>query len=302
MQIRRLILLPVLLIVFGQQLHAQIKVEMGYERRLFVLYEPIPVTVAITNLSGHDITLADADNQPWFSFQVTQSDGDDKRIIQPMDINYKMPGLSIPMGATVKQTVNLCAMYAVQDVGIYHLRASIYSQEAKKYYSSTPDELEVTEGKVFWEQTVGVPEGAGVKGTHRTLSLLTFRQPKYNVLYYRVQDKDTNTIYATSPLGVLVASVDPDFKLDKDNTLHVLQLIAPRSFIYSRIGLNGTCEQMNYHAVTTRPELKKDAEGEVYVSGGKVDDGTDTAGSAPASTDGPKVSDRPAGFPAAGGQ
>jgi hypothetical protein len=154
---------------------------------------------------------------------------------------------------------------------------------------------------VFWEQTVGVPEAAGVKGAHRTISLLTFRQPKYNVLYYRVQDKDTNTIYATNALGMLVASVDPDFKLDKDNTLHVLQLVSPRTFIYSRIGLDGVCDQMNYNAVTTRPVLKKDAEGEVYVSGGKIQTGTDSA-SAPVSPDGPKVSDRPAGFPAATGQ
>lgn len=296
MQLRRL-LLPVLLIIFAQQLHAQIKVDMGYERRLFVLYEPIPITVTITNLTGHDLTLTDSNTEKWFNFEVTTSDG---RIVPPLDINYKIPGIRVPSGATVKHTVNLCAMYAVQDIGVYRVKASIYSQEAKKYYSSAKDELEVTEAKTFWTQTVGVPDNASVKGTHRTLSLLTFRQPKYNVLYARVEDKDTNTIYATTSLGPLIASTEPDFKLDKSNTLHVLQLVGARTFLYTRVGLNGACDQVNYYSVNSQPRLKKDTEGEVYVSGGQLDSPDAPPGSvsgprAPVST-GPKISDRPPGF------
>ncbi len=303
MQFRRLILLPILLVVCGQQLHAQIKVEMGFERRLWVLYEPIPVTVAITNLTGHDLTLADANGQSWFSFEVTTNDG---RLVPPLDLNYKIPGLRVPTGTTVKHTVNISNMYAVQDIGVYRLRASIYSADAKKYFSSAKDELEVTEAKTFWQQTIGVPENAGVKGTHRTYSLLTFRQPKFNVLYVRVEDRDSNTIYATSSLGPLIASVEPDFKLDRENKLHVLQLVGPRTFLYSSVGLDGACTQLNYYSVATQPQLKKDAEGEVFVSGGQIDAPAGGPGSSGASagaggeSSGPKISDRPPGFPTPG--
>lgn len=296
MLLRRL-LLPVLLFVFAQQLHAQVKVEIGYQRRLFVLYEPIPITVAITNLTGRDLILTDTDTEKWFSFQVTTGDG---RIVPPMDINYKIAGLRVPTGATVKHSVNLCTMYAVQDIGVYRIKASIYSQQAKQYYSSAKDELEVTEAKTFWTQTVGVPENAAVKGTHRTISLLTFRQPKYNVLYVRVEDKDSNTIYATTSLGPLIASTEPDFKLDKSNTLHVLQLVGARTFLYSRVNLNGACDQVNYYSVNSQPRLKKDTEGEVYVSGGQLDspDASPTTASGPGASapTGPKISDRPPGF------
>lgn len=290
-KISRLLLLPVLLFAFGQQLHAQIKVEMGYERRLFVLYEPIPITVTITNLTGHDLVLNDSDAEKWFSFQVTTSDG---RVVAPLDADYKIPGIRIPTGTTVKRTVDLSRMYGVQDVGLYRIRASIYSQDAQKYFSSGKDELEVSEGKTYWEQTVGVPQASGEKGEHRTFSLMTFRQPKYNVLYVRVQDKDSNTIYTTAALGPLIAEIEPECKLDKSNTLHVLQLVGPRVFLYSRVSLDGTCDQLNYYSVNSRPTLRKDPQGEVIVFGGTLDspDGPSTSSKGGP----PKVSDRPPGF------
>ncbi|HWB59183.1 MAG TPA: hypothetical protein VG733_06815, partial [Chthoniobacteraceae bacterium] len=185
-------------------------------------------------------------------------------------------------------------------------------RDTGKYYSSMPDEIEVTEGKIVWEQTVGVPANADekIKGAHRTISVLTFMQPKYNYLYVRVQDKDTNTIYSTSPLGILIATIDPDIKLDRSNTLHVLQLVGPRQFIYSRVDLNGGYEQVGYSAQKSRPVLKKDNEGEVYVAGGEIASAGNTPdhpqhveSSQPAASDGPKVSDRPPGFPTVpGGQ
>ncbi|HWB57899.1 MAG TPA: hypothetical protein VG733_00340, partial [Chthoniobacteraceae bacterium] len=127
---RRLFLLPLLLLAFAPRLHAQVKVEMGFERRLWVLYEPIPITVAITNLSGHDLHLADSDTEKWFSFQVTQDDGpNDKRVIAPLDVNYKLSPLVIPVGATVKTRVNLSNLYEVQDIGLYRFKATVYDRD-----------------------------------------------------------------------------------------------------------------------------------------------------------------------------
>ena len=300
MHTRRFVILTALLLVFARQLHAQVKVDVGLTRRLYLLYEPIPITVAITNLSGHDLTLSDSDQQKWFSFQVTYVSGDEPRIVPPMDVNYKLAPLQIPAGETVKQTVNLTTMYAVQDIGEYHFRASIYVAESNKYTSSMPEELQISDGRLVWEQTVGVPEGVNIKGTHRTWSLLKFRQPKFEVLYVRVEDKDSGIIYTTSPVGPLIGGVEPTYMLDKDNLLHVMELIGPKMFVYTRIGLNGEIyNQVTYSAANSRPVLKKDAEGEVYVEGGQVfpAGGPETAAApGPASPGDAKLSERPANF------
>jgi len=292
------LILPALLLVFAQQLHAQVKVDMRVDRRLYIVYEPILVTVGITNLSGHDLTLADTDGKQWFSFQVN---GNEDRIIPPNDINYQLKPVTIPAGQTVKRSLNLASLYAVQDFGLYHLKASVYVAETGKYYSSAADEFQITEGKPIWQETVGVPEGLPGAGSHRTLSLLTFRMPKENMLYVRVEDKDAGLVYTTSPLGRLVMANDPEYKLDKNNMLHVLQLVGAKTYVYSQIGLNGEWhDQLVYNVVSSKPELKKSADGEVFVQGGKLDVPVTTAsgtGGAAAGPDVPKLSDRPAGFP-----
>jgi hypothetical protein len=114
------------------------------------------------------------------------------------------------------------------------------------------------------------------------------------MLYVRVQDDDAGKVYITSPLGRLLLSNDPDIKLDKDNQIHVLQLVGAKTYVYTRIGLNGEWQgQLTYNSVTTTPILKKDAQGEVFVQGGKLD-----APVNPTAPGVPKISDRPPGFPA----
>jgi len=290
MSYRRIIILLALFMAAGQQLHAQIKVDMRIDRRLYIAYEPIMVTVSIANLSGHDVTLDDADGQKWFSFQIT---GEEERIIPPFDLNYHLHPLTIPAGQTVKRSLNLAALYGVQEFGTYHVKASIYSSEMQKYFSSPGDEFEITEGKLFWQQTVGVPAGLPGAGGSRTISLLTQRMEKENMLYIRVEDKDGGLVYTTNPLGRVLSSYTPQIELDKQNLIHVLQLIGPKSYVYSRIGLNGEwLGQLSYNAVASRPVLKKMPDGTVVVRGGQVDQpvstGTDSV---------PKLSDRPPGLP-----
>lgn len=286
MNCRRYFVVFAVLLALGQQLHAQVRVEMSMKRRLYLVYEPIIVTVSITNLSGHDLTLDDADSQKWFSFQVTAGDG---RIVPPSDLDYHLDPLRIPMGETVKRSLNLTTLYAVQEFGLYRVKASVYSSETQKYYSSASTDLEITDGKLIWEQTVGVP---GQKG-NRTISLLTFRMEKDNMLYIRVQDKDAGLVYTTNQLGRVLLTYEPEVQLDRENQIHVLQLVGPRTYVYSRIGLNGEwLGQLVYNVVTTRPTFKKTKDGGVTIIGGQPD-----VPVAPDTPSEPKLSDRPPGFP-----
>jgi len=287
---RRHLILFLLLLAAGRQLHAQVKVDMRIDRRLHIVYEPIMITVSITNLSGHDLELTDADNQKWFSFQVTTGDG---RIVPPTDLDYHLQPLSIPAGQTVRRALNLSTLYAVQEFGLYRIKASVYSPEFQKYFSSQTSDVEITEGKLIWQQTVGVPAGMEGAGTYRTISLLTHRMEKDNMLYIRVEDKEGGVVYTTNQLGRVLLSFDPMIELDKTNQIHVLQLIGAKSYVYSKIGLNGEwLGQLSYNAVNSRPMLKKNASGAVRVVGGQLD--VPVTPNAPTE---PKLSDRPPGLP-----
>ena len=50
---------------------AQISVELGIKRRIFMVHEPVIATVVMTNNSGRELTLSDTEQLQWFGFQIT---------------------------------------------------------------------------------------------------------------------------------------------------------------------------------------------------------------------------------------
>ncbi len=78
--------------------------------------------------------------------------------------------------------------------------------------------------------------------------------------------------------------------------LHILQMIAPKEYLYTRLGPNAEMlGQEDYTDLKTRPHLKRTTDGDVAIGGGiEVLPST-----AQTTVTGPKLSDRPAGMPAA---
>lgn len=266
---------------------------MKLPRRLYVAYEPIIATVSVTNLTGRDVMLDEIDGQKWFSFQIETGE---ERLVPPRNPNYELAPLMIPSGQTVKRNVDLIPLYPVTDYGLYRVKASVYLPDLHRYFSSALTTFQVSEGKTLWQQTVGVPEGQPGAGEYRTFSLLSFRQPKDNMLYVRVADRDGSVIFMTQPLGRLVDAGQPQVNLDTKNRLHVLQIVGPKTYAYSRIGVNGEWfGQVMYSEVNSRPSLKRLASGEVGVAGGQMDVPRAEAVNGMLAT--PKLSDRPAGMP-----
>jgi len=285
-------ILFVALFSLATQLHAQLQVELKISRRLFIAYEPVVATVTITNLAGRDILLQDAEGQKWFGFSVTNPE---ESPVGPRDLNYQVAPLTVPAGQSVKRKVNLNELYPVNDFGLYRVKASVYFAEMHKYFSSESVGIEISEGKLVWQQTVGVPEGQEGAGSNRIISLLTFRQPKDNVLYVRVEDHDAGIMFCTHQIGRVLVAEAPQALLDSQNQLHVLQLVGPKTYTYTRVGLNGELvEQTTYNQLQSKPQLKKIANGNVAVAGGQLEQTPPpTANAAKA----PKLSDRPAGLP-----
>ncbi len=268
-------------------LRAQILVDLSIKRTLYIAYEPLLATVRITNLSGNRLLLADVEGKKWFGFEIETLDG---RPIPPSDPNYEIAPLQIESGESISRTVNLTQLYPLSDFGSYRVRASVYSTELANYFSSPPLTIEITEGRLIWQQTVGVPGVESGAGSSRTISLLSHRLPERTDLYLRIEDKSVGLVYCTHRLGDFIAYGKPDVALDSVNTIHVLQNAAPHLFIYSKVALDGKIlERTSFQAPKDRPQLKRSAEGSVVVVGGISFDPRATP--TPALI--PKLSDRP---------
>ncbi|MCX6968129.1 MAG: hypothetical protein NTZ46_10215 [Verrucomicrobia bacterium] len=251
-----------------QPLQAQIQVGLEIKRKFLMVYEPIIVTVTVNNLAGRDVTLADSPTQSWFGFQVNRADG---QLVPPINPDYKLSPLTIPAGQSIKRSIVLNSIYPVRELGLYRVRAIIYFAAMDKYFQSQLINLELSEGKTIWQQTVGVPEGVEGAGGTRKLSLLSFRQAEYTMVYVRIEDVDAGTVFATTALGRVIAGLEPDAQVDLKNNLHVLQVAGAKTYLYSCLGLNGDLlSQSTYYAVKTRPTLRKDASGMITVVGGDL--------------------------------
>jgi hypothetical protein len=286
-------LLLALLCAFAPALRAQVLVRVEVPRHLFICYEPIVATVTITNMTGRDLVLADKAPDHWFSFEIMNDKG---MPIPPTAREYHLDPLTIPMGQTAHRKVNLVNLYPVTDFGAYHVRAVIFATD--KYYASPGVAFEVSEGTTLWSQTVGIPDGEKGAGTNRSYELLSFRQPKDNMLYVRIQDKEAGIVYATLPLGRLVNGYNPDVQIDALSHLHILQMDSPKEYIYTRLSPNAELlGQQDFTDLKTRPHLRKTPSGDVTIAGG-IEVQQKTPQEAAAVPTGPKLSDRPPGLPA----
>lgn len=265
---------------------------MQLQHSTCMLHEPIIATVSISNNSGRDIMLADTEKGgPWFTFQVTDSDG---RIVPPRSNKIELAPLEIHQGETVKRTVNLHELYFIDHYGPYRMKASVYFEPMGQFFSSKLMQIQVTEGSALWKQTVGVPEGADNGDDFRTFSLLTMEHEKSRDLYVRVQSQDGGVSYGCYNLGRTVDDFRPDVKFDSGNNLWVLQHVGEKNYLLSRIGANGDFQgQSTYVTPKTVPRLRKLPNGQLQILGAyQVDKVPDSVAESA-----PKLSDRPAGLP-----
>ena len=270
---------------------AQIQIDLRLKRLQYIAYEPVMATLSITNLAGRDVDLRGADGQPWFGLEVTGSEG---QPIAPLATDNTQLPLKIEAAKRVTQKINLTSLYPVHDFGTYHVRAHIYFADLTKFFYSQTKVFEVTDARPIWQKTVGIPEGTPGPGSARTYSLLTNRFPDHTSLYVRVEDKDSGIVYATYSLGRAIAFDEPQAQLDRANQLHVLHCAAPRSWSYSRVGLNGKLlAHSSFMETKTRPRLFHAADGTITVAGGTIEAPITES----ARNRAPKLSDRPAKMP-----
>jgi len=264
--LRFLLAMVACLAAFLVEARAQVQVDISFSRTLYMIYEPIICTVSIRNLTGAELVLSDSPGHKWFGFQVERSDG---RPLPPINDSYANEPIQIAAGQTVRRSVNLTPLYPMGEFGSYRIRAAVYVPQFKRYFGSPNLNIELTDGRVIWQQTVGVPPSSGLAGKARSYSLLTHRLSASTMLYLRVEDKDRGIIYCTTQLGRFLSFGAPSVMLDAANQIHILHNLAPKEFLYSHFNLDGKVQkQQAYQDWGSRPALAPTADGGVGVVGG----------------------------------
>lgn len=289
------VLLGATVLLYVPTAGAQVRVDLALRRSLFVRFEPVIATVTITNLSGREIELSDDGNHKWFSFNIETASG---ALVPPYNSDYSLQPVRIAQGERIARSVNITPLYPISDYGVYRVRAVVYDAGSGRYFSSNPPlNIEVTEGRVLWQQTVGVPSGEGV-GSSRTVTLLSHRLPEQTQLYVRIEDKENGLIFCMTQLGRVVVFDKPRVELDSNNDIHILQNTSPRNFLYSMVTLDGKVQNRREYAATqqTRPTLVRSPNGGIEVVGGIYKDPAAIAAEKAAPKP-PGVSDRPVPLP-----
>ena len=287
----RISILLAAILLAGFTANAQVQVDISMKRNLYISYEPILATVTITNLSGNELTLADSGRNKWFGLQLETLDG---RPIPPVNGDYANAPVELGPQQKISRTVNLTPLFPVSEFGGYRLKTNVYSQANNRFFSSPSLNFEVTDGQVLWQKVVGVPDGSPGAGSTRTITLLSHRLSQGAQLYIRIEDKRAGIIYCTHQLGRFLTFGNPNVLLDTQNRVHILQNTAPKSYIYSKIGLNGeVMERKSYNEFSSRPELRRGSDGSALVVGGKSYDPKAT----PPEQSLPSMHDRPVPLP-----
>jgi len=287
---RRAAQLLVFLVLLVSAAHAQLSVNLDVKRRNFLRYEPILVTVSITNLAGRDIVLEDGAS-PWFGFTVLH--GDAQTIISPRNPDYHLDPMELKLGETVKRTINLIDLYPISEVGFYRVRANIYSAAHDKYFASRTANLDLEDGRTIWRQVVGVPDTFPNAGAMHEFRLIAAIGGAHNYLYARISEPDSGKVFGCYRIGPLIDNTQPDLQFDTTNTLHVLLFVAPKTYTLTQIGVNGEIfGRWTYDAPKSKPIIRRDATGNLEIVGAKR-----RAEPVVAATPAPKLSDRPPGLP-----
>lgn len=252
-------------LIGAERASGQIRVALDFKRKLFVLYEPIIAVVSIDNMSGRPLVLENTDQQRWFGFAIETADG---RPVPPNNPDYELAPVAIAPGEKLTRAVNLTPLFPLQEFGSYRVKATVYAAAFERFFSSSPEVLELTEGRPIWQEVVGVPGEEGPPEL-RTVTLLSHKLARGTRLYARIEDKQNGRVYAMHQLGSFLSFGRPEVILDLRNEIHVLQNSAPKMFVYTHLGLSGEIlGQQAYLEKGSRPSLVKDGSGEVKVVGG----------------------------------
>jgi hypothetical protein len=245
-------------------LNAQVSVEILLDQEQYLKDESLPVKVRITNRSGKALKLGrEAD---WVSFAIENRDGREVPRLSEVPVKEEFSLQSSMVGT---RRVDLTPHYDLNAEGQYTVTATVRIPEWNQELVTKPKKFEIVRGTPLWSQAIGLPAGNNAAPEVRKY-ILQQAHLKRLTLYLRITDDTEGTTHRLLPVGPLVSFSRPEPQVDKDSNLHLLFQTGARSFCYSMLSPKGDLLLKQTHDYTrTRPVLRSNEEGRIYVAGGQ---------------------------------
>lgn len=244
---------------------AQVTVAVAVDQNQMLIGESVRVAVRITNFSGQSLRLGEGD---WLRFLLETPQGH----LVPQRGSVPVEGAFLLESSKVAtKRVDLAPYFDLGRPSRYRVTASMWIQEWGQEIVSPTVSFEVVRGTTLWEQSYGVPSGAGENQAPevRRYALQQAMHMKKMTLYARVTDSTGQIVYRVLPLGLLLNFSEPEKQIDQESNLHVLWQTGARTFNYSVLNPNGERIIRQTHEYSdSRPVLRRNREGRIIVGGG----------------------------------
>jgi len=269
--------------------HGQVSASLRLSKTQYVAGEAVVAVVTISNNSGQEQVFQTTSRMSWLDFVIKDSKGEPA---YPKS-RPTFGAVKIPAGQTMAREVVLNSLFQLSDVGSYSIYGVVRTPgQTTEGYSTNRLLFNLTGGRPYWTQKVGVPGNASKIREYRVLN---YSGEQTTQLYVQVMDCAIGTSIQTFSLGDVLMFRKPQITVDKNQVLHVFFLSTPTLWTHVRVDTNGKLLTREFHLRGPQgdPQLLAFPTGEIGISNSIP---FDPKAAAEAKAKVRKASDRPTGF------
>ena len=271
-RMRKIGLLAALALLAAWPLQAQLNgvtAQLQLAQDQYLPGEDLQLKIRITNRSGQEIILG-ADND-WLVMSIMG----ENNVACPRLGDMPLQGaFSLLSGEVWTRPLNPTPCFDFRRPGRYRITARIRIPQWRQEMVCKSVSFTVANGVALPNLAnlqFGMPPAPGATNAApevRSYSLLKASYLKELKLYFRLTDS-TGKVLRVFPIARMTSFTVPEAQIDRFNNLHVLSQTGARSFNYCAINPEGQwVVRQTYMYTGTRPVLRVDAEGRIFVAGG----------------------------------
>lgn len=264
----RLLALAALLSAVVSLSAQQVQTEIVLERQQFLAGEELWLGVRISNHSGRELVFGKGTS--WLRLSLVEENGGPVRLRSDVPIEGEF---SVPSTRYATRRFNLAPCYELSKPGRYRIAASVHIEELGRDIQSAERHFDIITGTQLWDQEVGVPPEdrdalGGIESLHYALVKVSRLRDMW--LYLQITDVTQGNLVRVQPISVMVSFSPPMAEVDSRSCLHVLNQFGAKSYVYCVYNPRGDLTlRQHYNITNSRPKLRSDAEGRIYVGGGE---------------------------------
>jgi hypothetical protein len=246
---------------------AQLAVTITAERTNYISYEPLYVTVTVTNTGGQDLVLGAPGGASWINFSVMSERGEPVTAISSPVAEPMM----FRAGQALQRKFNIPRYFHITGSGGYVIKASAYHSDLQRWINSRPIRFTIQQAqKPRWEKSLALPKDHRMAGKYRRYQLFNFHDTDKSYLYVRIIDESTGAFLVTLPLNTLIPDREVQIQVGGDRSLHLLSMASPTIWVYQVVNLDGKVLKQDFYQVKRgTPRLDLSESGVVSISGAR---------------------------------